>query len=194
MKPRMNSIDRLRLLFEETDQCHAINRKPAFFRPIQLQGRNGKKEFSFCRSQCKWKLDEIRFGAMKTPMPLTEEDFMDANTPLLKAFRMLVQKRRFFIKDDDGNPAYIVTKTDLDKIPLRIGIFGLISLFETHLKDLIRKQLPNWEETASQKTGWVRRENCMIGKKQGAKKLTLSNAFNLGIWVRFFQKATLPQI
>jgi len=149
MKPRMNSIDRLRLLFEEQINVMPITENLLFFDQSNFREEMAKRNFHSAIVKVNGNWMKYDTGD-ESPMPLTEADFMDANTPLLKAFRMLVQKRRFFIKDEDGNPAFIVTKTDLDKIPLRIGIFGLISLFETHLKDLIRKQLPNWEESITE--------------------------------------------
>jgi hypothetical protein len=167
MKSRMNSVDRLRLLFEEQ-----INVMPITENLVLLDQANYKEEMekrnfhsAIVNMEGVWmKYDE---GDEK-PTPLSEEDFMDAETPLLKAFRMLVEKRRFFIKDEDGHPAYIVTRTDLDKIPLRIGFFGVISLFETHLKNLIRKYLPNWEESLSENR--IRQAKSLYEWKKGRKE------------------------
>ncbi|RPA67403.1 hypothetical protein EF405_16215 [Cyclobacteriaceae bacterium YHN15] len=148
MKTRMNSVDRLRLLFEEQINVMPITENLLLFDQSNYREEMAKWNFhsGIVKVDGNWMKYDI---GDERPIPLTEEDYMDANTPLLKAFRMLVEKRRFFIKDEDGNPAYIVTRTDLDKIPLRIGFFGMISIFETHLKDLIRKYLPDWEESLS---------------------------------------------
>jgi hypothetical protein len=149
MKARMNSIDRLRLLFEEQ-----INVMPIVENLVLLDKSNfieemEKRNFhsAIVNVDGEWmKFDE----GDDAPVALEEKDWMDPDTPLLKAFRMLIERRRYFIKDEEGNPAYIVTRTDLDKIPLRIGFFGLISLFETHLKELIRKHLPDWEQSITE--------------------------------------------
>lgn len=146
MKARMNSMDRLRLLFEEQINVMPIAENLMLFDQSNFREEMEKRNFhsAIVNVSGEWmKYDE----GDKTLSEITEEDWMEADTPLLKAFRLLIERRRYFIKDEDGNPAYIVTRTDLDKIPMRIGFFGLISLLETHLKDLIRKQLPHWEDS-----------------------------------------------
>jgi hypothetical protein len=145
----MNSLDRLRLLFEEQ-----INVLPIAENLVIFEKENFKEEME--RRNFHSAVVDVEGVMMKYDegddvlKPISQEDLMDANTPLLKAFRMLISQRRFFIKDEDGKLSYIVTRTDLDKIPLRIGFFGLISLLETHLKDMIRKQLPHWEESLTE--------------------------------------------
>jgi hypothetical protein len=144
----MNSVDRLRLLFEEQINVMPITENLELFDQSNYREEMEKRDFQSAIVNVDGKWMKYDVGDEK-PSTLLEEDLMEANTPLLKAFRMLVEKRRYFIKDEEGIPAYIVTRTDLDKIPLRIGFFGVISIFETHLKDLIRKYLPNWEESLS---------------------------------------------
>lgn len=145
----MNAIDRLRLLFEEQ-----INVLPIAENLVIFEKENFKEEME--RRNFHSAVVDVEGVMMKYDegddvlKPISQEDLMEANTPLLKAFRMLISQRRFFIKDEDGKLRYIVTRTDLDKIPLRIGFFGLISLLETHLKDMIRKQLPHWEESLTE--------------------------------------------
>ncbi|WP_194976055.1 CBS domain-containing protein [Aquiflexum lacus] len=145
----MNAIDRLRLLFEEQ-----INVLPIAENLVIFEKENFKEEME--RRNFHSAVVDVEGVMMKYDegddvlKPISQEDLMEANTPLLKAFRMLISQRRFFIKDEDGKLSYIVTRTDLDKIPLRIGFFGLISLLETHLKDMIRKQLPHWEESLTE--------------------------------------------
>jgi hypothetical protein len=148
MKSRMNSVDRLRLLFEEQINVMPITENLNFYDQHNYLEEMEKRNFHSAIVSVDGKWMKYDVGDEK-PSPILEEDLMEANTPLLKAFRMLVEKRRYFIKDEEGIPAYIVTRTDLDKIPLRIGFFGMISIFETHLKDLIRKYLPDWEESLS---------------------------------------------
>jgi len=145
----MNSIDRLRLLFEEQINVLPIAENLVIFEKDTYNEEMGKRNFHSAIVNMDGILMKFDEGN-ESPQELTEEDLMEASTPLLKAFRMLIAQRRFFIKDEDGKLAYIVTRTDLDKIPLRIGFFGLISLLETHLKDAIRKHLPNWQESISE--------------------------------------------
>lgn len=145
----MNSLDRLRLLFEEQINVLPIAENLVIFEKDNFKEEMERRNFHSAVvnvDSVMMKYDE----GDDVLKPISQEDLMEANTPLLKAFRMLIAQRRFFIKDEDGNLSYIVTRTDLDKIPLRIGFFGLISLLETHLKDMIRKQLPHWEESLTE--------------------------------------------
>jgi hypothetical protein len=149
MKARMNSMDRLRLLFEEQINVLPIAENLVLFDQSNYREEMEKRNFhsAIINADGTWmKFDD----GDEMPSHLDEHDWMGADTPLLMAFRMLIKRRRYFIKDEEGNPAYIVTRTDLDKIPLRIGFFGLISLFETHMKELIRKHLPHWEESITE--------------------------------------------
>ncbi len=145
----MNSLDRLRLLFEEQINILPIAENLVIFEKENFREEMEKRNFHSAVINMDGELMKFDAGD-EGPQMISEEDLMEASTPLLKAFRMLIMQRRFFIKDEDGNLSYIVTRTDLDKIPLRIGFFGLISLLETHLKDMIRKQLPQWEKSLTE--------------------------------------------
>lgn len=144
----MNAADRLRYLFEEQINVLPIAENLVVFDEDNYLEEMHKRHFHtavFVREGQYWKFDD---GA-SAPAPILPEDIIPADTPLIKAFRMLINRRRYFI-EEHGKLAYIVTRTDLDKIPIRIGFFGLISILETHLKDLIRKYLPDWEESISE--------------------------------------------
>lgn len=144
----MKSIDRLRLLFEEQINVMPIAEKLLIFDKYNFREEMGKRNFQSAVVDVDGVLMKFDTGDT-TPVPIPEEDIMPSETPLLIAFRMLIIKRRYFI-EEDGKIAHIVTRTDLDKIPLRIGFFGMISLLETHLKELIRKYLPHWEQSISE--------------------------------------------
>lgn len=145
----MNSLDRLRLLFEEQINVLPIAENLQIFEKDNYREEMEKRNFHSAVVNVDGLMMKFDEGD-ESLQPISEEDLMESNTPLLKAFRMLIAQRRYFIKDEEGNLSYIVTRTDLDKIPLRIGFFGLISLLETHLKDMIRKQLPQWEESLTE--------------------------------------------
>ncbi|WP_130274932.1 CBS domain-containing protein [Cecembia calidifontis] len=186
MKSKMNSMDRLRLLFEEQINVMPIVENLFLLDQSNFRDEMKKRNFhsAIVKVDGKWmKFDE----GDETPSPIQEEDWMEPDTPLLMAFRMLIKRRRYFIKDEQGNPAYIVTRTDLDKIPLRIGFFGLISLFETHLKELIRKQLPNWEESITQnRLGQAR--NLYEWKKARGEEIDLVQCLQFGDLGSVFSK------
>lgn len=142
-------MERLRLLFEEQITVMTIAENLEIFDlnsfREEMEAKNYNTAVIF--HEGKW----LKFDLGDTnPSPVTQEELMPENKPVLLAFRMLLEKRRFFIPDEKGNLQYIVTRTDLDKIPMRIGIFGLISLLETHLKELVRKSIPDWQESLSE--------------------------------------------
>jgi hypothetical protein len=143
-------MERLRLLFEEQITVMTIAEDLRIFDLATYQEEMANCNFntSVIFHKGEWlKYDK----GDEQPNLITQEDLMTENTPILVAFRLLLEKRRFFIPDESGKLSYIVTRTDLDKIPLRIGIFGLISILETHLKDLVRQLVPNWQDSLSEK-------------------------------------------
>ncbi|TVP53919.1 MAG: hypothetical protein EA341_00525 [Mongoliibacter sp.] len=149
MNSAKNSMDRLRLLFEEQITVMTIAENLKIFDLSSYQEEMAKLNFNTAVifDQGKWlKYDK----GDAQPSPVSQVDLMPENTPILTAFRLLLGKRKYFIPDESGKLSYIVTRTDLDKIPLRIGIFGLISVLETHLKDLVRHHIPNWQESLSE--------------------------------------------
>jgi hypothetical protein len=69
---------------------------------------------------------------------------LNESDPLLDTLEGLKDSRWVFIKFL-GNPSGIVTRGDLQKAPMRMWLFGLISLFEMHLKRRIREHYPTNE-------------------------------------------------
>lgn len=63
---------------------------------------------------------------------------MSDSTPLIKALYLLGDQPYWFILKDTSIES-IVTKADLQKPPVRILIFGIITLLEMNLTELIRK-------------------------------------------------------
>lgn len=63
------------------------------------------------------------------------------NMPLLKTFEALRGRRHLFI-EVDGHVSKIVTLGDLQKIPVRLWLFGLISLLEMQMLRIIRPHCP----------------------------------------------------
>lgn len=143
----MNAADRLRLLFEEQINVMPIAENLLVFDESNFREEMESRNFHtavFKKSGQYWKYDVGESG----PSPVEAEEIIPQDTPLIKAFRLLIAKRRYFI-EEEGQLAYIVTRTDLDKIPVRIGLFGVISILETHMKNLIRNYLPTWESSIS---------------------------------------------
>lgn len=72
---------------------------------------------------------------------LKHSEIVTDSTPLLEVVGLLVQKRRLFVQERNSIK-YIVTLSDLEKMPVRIWLFGIISLTEMELKDLIDRFCP----------------------------------------------------
>lgn len=149
MKSAKNAMDRLRLLFEEqiTVMTIAENLKVFDLNSFREEMEAGNFNTAVIFHEGEWMKFDV---GDDEPSPVSEDELMPESKPLLMAFRMLLEKRRFFIPDEKGDLQYVVTRTDLDKIPLRIGVFGLISLLETHLKEIMRRFIPDWEESLSE--------------------------------------------
>ena len=69
---------------------------------------------------------------------------LNESDPMLDTLEALKDSRWVFIKFL-GNPSGIVTRGDLQKAPMRMWLFGLISLFEMQMTRRIREQYPNGE-------------------------------------------------
>lgn len=67
-----------------------------------------------------------------------ESNLMSDSTPLVNALYLLSEQPYWFILKDN-NVRSIVTRADLQKPPIRILIFGVITLLEMNFTDLIRK-------------------------------------------------------
>jgi hypothetical protein len=69
------------------------------------------------------------------------------STPLAALFKVLWQSPRVFVLEENSITG-IVTRADLQKAPVRILLFGLVTLLEIHLLRIIRAYYPNdsWQE------------------------------------------------
>lgn len=82
------------------------------------------------------------------PGPIDKEEVLHPDMPLFQAFPHIAKKRRVFI-GATSEITHIATRSDLDKIPVRLGMFGLISVLESVLREIIRRSIPEWEESLS---------------------------------------------
>lgn len=83
-----------------------------------------------------------------SPSPIGAEDLLHEHTPLIRAFERLLDRRRFFI-ETAGKISHIVTRSDLDKIPMRLVVIGYISVWETFLRDRVKSEVPGWQQSLS---------------------------------------------
>lgn len=82
------------------------------------------------------------------PTPIDFDEVFSPDRPLFEAFPHIAQKRRVFI-GTTTKISHIATRSDLDKIPVRLGLFGLISVLESVLREIVRSSIPQWEESLS---------------------------------------------
>lgn len=69
-------------------------------------------------------------------------DLISNSTPLINVLPILRDKQRVFVLSENTITG-IITRADLQKPPVRILLFGLVSLLELHLSYLVRKYYPN---------------------------------------------------
>jgi hypothetical protein len=83
---------------------------------------------------------------------LTAEHLVSDATPLAELFLVLKERSRVFVVVGSGVKG-IVTLADLNKPPVRIYLFGLVSLLEMHLRYWVREEYPqgSWEKELSPK-------------------------------------------
>jgi len=83
----------------------------------------------------------------KLVIPFSSTDLVDDTTPLLVALSLMRQSPRLFVRVL-GQVGGIVTHGDLQKAPVRMWLFGLISLVEMQLLRLIREAYPDdaWKQ------------------------------------------------
>lgn len=80
-----------------------------------------------------------------------QENTLPETTPLIDVFEVLGNSPRVFVTFL-GRVGSIITRGDLQKIPVRIYLFGLISLIEMELLRIIEKHCPDdsWKPLISQ--------------------------------------------
>lgn len=83
---------------------------------------------------------------------IKSEDIISESTPLIELLNGLRDKTYFFILNG-RKISGIITRADLQKPPVRILIFGMISLFEMHLTFLVRNNFPDesWKKVLKEK-------------------------------------------
>ena len=73
--------------------------------------------------------------------PFASDEVLPDSEPLLAAFSALRDRRHIFI-NVLGHAGGIVTRGDLQKAPVRLWLFGLVSLLEMQMLRLVRERYP----------------------------------------------------
>ncbi|HEW79183.1 MAG TPA: hypothetical protein ENH34_04360 [Phycisphaerales bacterium] len=83
-------------------------------------------------------------------VPFEQENTLPETTPLIDVFKVLGNSPRVFVTFL-GRVDGIITRGDLQKIPVRIYLFGLISLIEMQLLRIIKEYRPDdwWKHLIS---------------------------------------------
>jgi hypothetical protein len=89
----------------------------------------------------------IKFKAIKKEgsiiiSEISTDELISSSTSILESFRLLLVKKQLFLLE--GNIINkIITISDLDKSPLRLWVYGLITILEMSLKEMIECQYTN---------------------------------------------------
>ena len=82
---------------------------------------------------------------IKSIQRIKTSQILSDDTPIAELFEALSAQERIFVKSL-GATGGIVTRADLQKIPIRMWLFGMISLLEMQLLRILKKYFPgdNW--------------------------------------------------
>ncbi len=94
------------------------------------------------------------------------EQIISDSTPLASLLNIL-QVSDFFYVNHGAKIVGIITKADLNKPPVRVYVFGMLSLFEMHLNSWIRFEYPDngWQEHISEQRLGKAQETYELRKK-----------------------------
>ncbi|MBL7906152.1 MAG: hypothetical protein JNL22_14100 [Bacteroidales bacterium] len=94
---------------------------------------------------------------------LVDYEVVSECTPILDVMELLLVYPQVFVKVK-RNVKMIVSRADLDSIPVRIWLFGMISLLEVELRDKIRSMGNDWQQSLSE--GRLSYARDLFAKKQ----------------------------
>jgi hypothetical protein len=115
----------------------------------------------------------------KLVIPFSPINLVDDTTPLLDALSLMRQSPRLFVRVL-GQVGGIVTHGDLQKAPVRMWLFGLISLVEMQLLRLIREAYPDdsWTQFITPKRLGIA-EKVMADRQQRNTAIDLADCLQL---------------
>jgi hypothetical protein len=84
--------------------------------------------------------NDLKSGLLKEhTKPFSDRTLLDEKTPLLETLGKLAEEHFVFLRFL-GAPSAIVTRGDLQKAPVRMWLFGLVSILEMQLLQLIKNE------------------------------------------------------
>ncbi len=113
---------------------------------------------------------------MKTFHP---SELVADSTPLIDVLPLLHEKPRVFVLKEN-RVEEIVTRADLQKAPVRMLIFGFISLLEMNLLELIREHYPgnSWQDLLSE-TRLEKARALFKGRRERNEEIDLADCLQL---------------
>ena len=75
------------------------------------------------------------------PRPFIHDHIISDSASILTAFRLLSKFEYLFLLEENRINR-LITRSDLDKIPVRLWLFGIISILELQLKEIIESEYP----------------------------------------------------
>lgn len=110
--------------------------------------------------------------------PLHDSEVISESTPLIEVVDLLCKKEQVFVKVK-RNVTHLVTRSDLDTIPVRIWLYGMISIFEFELKEKINQLSIIWEEQLSSDR-LAKAEQLFVMKQSKNEEINLLGCTQLG--------------
>jgi len=120
--------------------------------------------------------------------PFGPGEILPDTEPLLAAFSALRERRHVFI-NVLGHAGGIVSRGDLQKTPVRLWLFGLVSLLEMQLLRVVRERYPAnaWAPLLSgERVGGTRR--VFADRQRRREEIDLSDCLQLGDKATIFMK------
>ncbi|MBD8005489.1 hypothetical protein [Bacillus norwichensis] len=96
---------------------------------------------------------------------INTSDIVAANTPLVDIFALMEGKERLFLMSD-STIDLLITKADLQKPPVRMLLFGLVTLLESEMADVIRVHHPSGEWKNLLTEGRVKKIEALYEKRK----------------------------
>lgn len=116
-------------------------------------------------------------------------DLITDSTPLLNILPILKKKERIFVLY--GNQVRgIITRSDLQKITVRMFLFGLISLLELNITKIIRDEYPDdlWKDLINEKR-LIEAEKLLDAQKLKSENISLLDCLQLTDKTMIFRKS-----
>lgn len=109
---------------------------------------------------------------------LHDSEVISESTPLLEVIDILCKKEQVFVKVK-RTVTHLVTRSDLDTIPVRIWLYGMISIFEYELKEKINQLNIKWEEKLTSGR-LAKAEELYVLKQSKNEEISLLGCIQLG--------------